>query len=554
MHFVGMLAFEAGMPVAYAIGLTVTSFLIAVLATGFAFAWVSRDQARARDVLLSGPAMGVGVAAMHYTGMAAMRVPGNLAYAPPVVALSVLIAMTAASAALWLTFRQNTVWQKLAAALIMGLAVAGMHYTGMAAATFTLEVEAGSPHAHPAAIGLGQQNLALYVAGATFLILFLAMLASSFDQQRNQAELKASEERFRAAIQAVRGVLWTNDAAGRMRPPQPGWAALTGQSEAEYEGYGWAQAVHPDDAGPSLEEWNRCVSERRPFVFEHRVRRHDGEWRDFAIRAVPIVDEGVIREWVGVHTDITEQRGAEAELKESNAELQRYAYIVSHDLRAPLVNVMGFTGEIDAVRTQVRSLLPAGPESETIDSDLEEAIGYIRSSIAKMERLIAAILKLSRDGRRSLQPEQLNMTQLVQGLADAVRHQTEAAGASVIVAPDLPDVTADRLAVEQVLGNLIDNAIKYLSPERAGRIAVTGERSSGRVTYRVSDNGRGIAAGDQSRVFELFRRAGPQDRPGDGIGLAEVRTTVRAMGGRIALTSQLGEGSTFSVTLPAAAK
>ena len=552
MHFVGMLAFQMAMPVGYETGLTLLSLLIAVAATGLSFAWVTRPGAALRDVAVSGPLMGLGVAGMHYTGMAAMRVPGSLAYSVPVVGVSVLIAMTAATVALWLTLRENSVWQKLIAAAVMGLAVAGMHYTGMAAATFTIEAETNAPHAHVASVGIGQQNLALYVAGATFLILFLAMLASAFDQQRGQAELRASEERFRAAVQAVRGVLWTNDAEGRMSGPQPGWSALTGQSEAECQGYGWADAVHPDDREPTIASWQMALAARGTFVHEHRVRRYDGMWRNFAIRAIPaLAKDGSIREWVGVHTDITEQREAEAELRESNEELQRYAYIVSHDLRAPLVNVMGFTGEIEAARSEVRAALGEHPRAEIIDRDLEEATGFINASVNKMESLIAAILKLSRDGRRALNPEPLIMAPLVRALADAIRHQTDAAGATITVDPNLPDVVADRLAVEQVFGNLLDNAIKYLSPHRPGRIGVTGERSGGRIVYRVSDNGRGIAETDRVRVFELFRRAGAQDRPGDGIGLAEVRSTLRAIGGRINLQSKLDEGSTFTVSLPA---
>ena len=235
MHFVGMLAFEMGLPAAYDLALTVLSLLIAMAATGAAFALVGRPGAGAGTILASGTLMGLGVAAMHYTGMAAMRIPGNLAYSPPIVAVSVGIAVTAATAALWLTFRRRTVWQTLAAACVMGAAVAGMHYTGMAAATITA-AEAGAHAAHTAALGAHQQNLALGVAGATFLILFLAMIASSIDQQRVQAELRMSEERFRAAVQAVRGVLWTNDAQGRMVGEQPGWAAITGQTRAEYEG------------------------------------------------------------------------------------------------------------------------------------------------------------------------------------------------------------------------------------------------------------------------------------------------------------------------------
>lgn len=551
MHFIGMLAFEMGMPAAYDVTTTLVSLLIAVGVTGLAFAWVNQTGAGQRDVLLSGPVMGLGVAAMHYTGMAAMRMPGNLAYSAPVVAVSVAIAVTAATAALWLTFRQHAVWQKLLAACVMGAAVAGMHYTGMAAATFTAEA-AGAHAAHATTVPPNQGNLALYVAGATFLILFLAMLASSIDQQRVQRDLRASEARFRAAVGAVRGVLWTNDAEGRMAGEQPGWSAITGQSRAQYEGHGWADAVHPDDAPGTLAAWEANRAARGTFVHEHRVRSTDGTWRHYAIRAVPALDaHGAVREWVGVHTDITEQREAEAELRESNEELQRYAYIVSHDLRAPLVNVMGFTSELEETRGDVKAALGGHPGAARIDADIGEALDFIKAAVNRMEGLISAILKLSREGRRTFHAEALNMTTLVQRLADAQRHQTEVAGATIDVASDLPRITADRLAMEQVFGNLIDNAVKYLSPGRSGRITVTGQPAGGgRVRIAVADNGRGIAERDHVRVFELFRRSGVQDRPGEGIGLAHVKALIRSLGGRIDVASELGVGTTFIVTLP----
>lgn len=551
MHFVGMLAFEMGLPAAYDLGVTLLSLLIAVGVTGAALAWVGRRRAGRRDALIAGPIMGLGVAAMHYTGMAAMRVPGSLAYSPAVVALSVAIAVTAATIALWLTFRPTSVSQKLVAALVMGAAVAGMHYTGMAAASFTAEA-AGVHTAHIAAASADQKNIALYVTGATFLILFLAMLASAVDQQRIQGDLRASEERFRAAVQAVRGVLWTNDPEGRMTGEQPGWAALTGQSRPDYEGFGWAEAVHTDDRQASVAAWNATVAARSTFIHEHRVRARDGLWRHFAIRAVPVLDaQGAIREWVGVHTDITDQREAEAELRESNEEIQRYAYIVSHDLRAPLVNVMGFTSELEAVREELRPILRDHPQGARIDGDMEEALGFIQAAIAKMERLIAAILKLSREGRRRFVPEPLDMSALLQGIANAQRHQTSSRGATVTVPGGLPGIVADRLAVEQIFGNLIDNAVKYLDPDRPGRIEVTARPSPGeRVRFAVSDNGRGIPAQDHARIFELFRRSGIQDRPGEGIGLAHVKALVRALGGRIEVASEVGVGTTFVVTLP----
>lgn len=128
----------------------------------------------------------------------------------------------------------------------------------------------------------------------------------------SQQALKASESRFRAAVEAVSDILWTNTPDGRMEGEQPSWCAFTGQSQDACQGYGWSEAVHPDEAGPTIEAWNRAVAERRPFIFEHRVRRHDGVWRLFAIRGLPVLNpDGSIAEWVGVHTDITEAREAE---------------------------------------------------------------------------------------------------------------------------------------------------------------------------------------------------------------------------------------------------
>ena len=133
-----------------------------------------------------------------------------------------------------------------------------------------------------------------------------------------------SEQRYRALVEAAGQYIWTNSPEGRMEGEQPGWTALTGQSPAEYEGFGWANAVHPDDAGPTVEAWNRAVATRSVFTFEHRVRIADGEYRLFSIRAVPILNaDGTIREWVGAHTDITDQRATFADAQHARTELGR---------------------------------------------------------------------------------------------------------------------------------------------------------------------------------------------------------------------------------------
>jgi PAS domain S-box-containing protein len=137
--------------------------------------------------------------------------------------------------------------------------------------------------------------------------------------QRRQFEqaVRHSEERFRAAVEAVGDIIWTNTAEGEMQGEQPYWAEFTGQSPEQYSGLGWAQAVHPEDAPATLQAWNEAVRQRRMMSVEHRLRRRDGVYRLFSVRAVPVFnDDQGLREWVGVHTDITERRQREAERQE----------------------------------------------------------------------------------------------------------------------------------------------------------------------------------------------------------------------------------------------
>ncbi|KQW83091.1 histidine kinase [Brevundimonas sp. Root1279] len=248
-----------------------------------------------------------------------------------------------------------------------------------------------------------------------------------------------------------------------------------------------------------------------------------------------------------------------AQLSRANDEIQRFAYIVSHDLRAPLVNVMGYTAELEqagkAMARQIDLIETRAPKTVDAEAvvavreDVPEAIGFIRASTEKMDRLINAILKLSREGRRNLVLERLDLTAMAEGIAASLSHQTEAAHAKIVVEP-LPSIESDRLSMEQIFGNLIDNAVKYLDHDRAGEIRVSGWVDGDWITYRIADNGRGIAERDHERIFELFRRSGRQDRTGEGLGLAFVRNSVRRLGGEIDLESELGKGSTFILKFP----
>jgi signal transduction histidine kinase len=258
-----------------------------------------------------------------------------------------------------------------------------------------------------------------------------------------------------------------------------------------------------------------------------------------------------------------------ADLREANDEIQRFAYIVSHDLRSPLVNIMGFTSELEELRGDIFRRIAAlaqvahepvptlapelEPELEGADkqlsADFTEALGFIKSSIAKMDRLIGAILNLTREGRRRFEPVRIDTRELIEGIVKTVAHQAEEAKAEIHIAP-LPAIVSDRLAIEQIFSNLIDNAVKYLKPGVPGEISVRGRTKLGFAVFEIADNGRGIDPKDHQRIFDLFRRAGTQDKPGQGIGLAHVRALVRRLGGTMSVASELGQGSTFTVTLP----
>jgi signal transduction histidine kinase len=262
---------------------------------------------------------------------------------------------------------------------------------------------------------------------------------------------------------------------------------------------------------------------------------------------------------VGLEERVSERT---ADLGRANEEIQRFAYIVTHDLRAPLVNIMGFTSELETGLAAVEAYIVNATEDSdqtpvvkdariAVSEDMPEAIGFIRSSTAKMDGLINAILRLSREGRRALKPEKIDLDELLRAASANIQHQTVEAGGEIEIKAHVPALYSDRLALEQVFGNLLDNAVKYRHADRALSIGVRARMERGRrVLIDVEDNGRGIADQDHERIFDLFRRSGPQDQRGEGIGLAHVRVIVRNLGGEITVKSKLGQGTTFTISLP----
>jgi signal transduction histidine kinase len=302
-------------------------------------------------------------------------------------------------------------------------------------------------------------------------------------------------------------------------------------------------------------------------IYELTYFRKDGSRFPAVVSVTALRDaQEAIIGYLLIGTDNTARKRVEAEqkkldqrLREANEEIQRFAHVVSHDLRSPLVNIMGFASELDVWRKQVFERLEVlrdqvrddqnGESDEALRKDGEESLSFIKSSATKMDRLIAALLKLSREGQREFQPQFINMSQLLQSTLEALAYQAQTVNAKISVG-QLPAITSDRLALEQIFSNLLDNAVKYLRTGVPGNIEVAATESDGAVIYEVRDNGRGIDAKDRERIFDLFRRSGMQDRPGDGIGLAHARTLVRRLGGSINVESEPDSGTVFKVTLP----
>lgn len=253
------------------------------------------------------------------------------------------------------------------------------------------------------------------------------------------------------------------------------------------------------------------------------------------------------------------RQAAESDLIRANKEMEGFTYIASHDLRSPLVNLKGFSSEMKYGIEELKPILERAKTSlndddrktleRVMNEDITDALHYIHTSVEKMDKLTNAILELSRIGRRPLNIEPVDVTAIVRKTLDALHHQIASRNIETIVHP-LPPVLGDQMSLEHIFGNIIDNAIKYADPSRPGRIEIGGNRNYKETTYWVKDNGRGISEADQEKIFEIYRRGGNnEDIPGEGMGMAYVRATLRRMSGSIRCESKPGVGTTFFLTI-----
>jgi signal transduction histidine kinase len=242
------------------------------------------------------------------------------------------------------------------------------------------------------------------------------------------------------------------------------------------------------------------------------------------------------------------------QLKAANEELKQFSSIVSHDLRAPLLNIRGFSKELRFALHEVRKYF--GREkaelnadqlqalSDALEKDIPEALEYIDSSVNRMDGFLNALLKLSRLGHRELQCERIDIDHLVRETLKTLGHKIETYQVDIKV-ETLPTINADQISMEQIFGNILSNAVNYLEPSRPGRVVIRAETHPDEIIFSVQDNGRGIAPSDYPKIFTPLRRAGRQDVPGEGMGLAYVQALVRLHAGKIWFESQPDVGTTF---------
>lgn len=247
------------------------------------------------------------------------------------------------------------------------------------------------------------------------------------------------------------------------------------------------------------------------------------------------------------------------EVEATNKELKSFANIIAHDFRSPMVNLKGFSQELGFSLSELKELLRNErvflPEAikakmdELLDKDVPDAQQYINSAVDRLSRMVDVLLNLARLGRREMKYTEIDVGQLTNNILSSFNHQIEQRGIQVEIGL-LPVIETDEMAMEQIIGNLLDNAIKFLEPGRPGEISISYRDNDAEYIFSIKDNGRGIALTDFDKIFEVFRRAGNQNVPGEGMGLAYVRTLVRQIGGKVWCESEITVGTKMIFTVP----
>jgi PAS domain S-box-containing protein len=331
---------------------------------------------------------------------------------------------------------------------------------------------------------------------------------------------------------------------GYIKRTNRAWERLLGWTEDELRAVPYVEFIHPDDRERTVAEASSLASpgaETRDF--EIRVRRRDGAYRVWLFSATGAPEQGLI---YAVAKDITERvqdvselRRVERELARRAAELERFAYVASHDLSEPLRMIGGFVSLLES------------RYAGRLDTDADEFIRYIVDGVDRMQALIRDLLSYSRVGRIELRSEPVDLGWVADRVIAAMGPAIEETGARIVVGA-LPTVRGDAGQLHRLLQNLIGNALKFTASQPPV-VRIGAEPDGERWRVFVADEGIGIEPQYADRIFDVFQRLHtPDEYPGTGIGLAICRAIVERHGGTIGVESGPGEGSTFSFTLPAA--
>jgi PAS domain S-box-containing protein len=401
--------------------------------------------------------------------------------------------------------------------------------------------------------GTTLMTLALLAMAGCFAAAVLVVRRRRHSERASRRELRLSEARFRKLIEASATITWLMPPEGGFAEPQDGWSDFTNRPYEEIRGTGWLHSVHPDDRAEAAEFWPQAMAGGVSFLTEHRLLRHDGVWRNMMVRGVPVHDDiGKLREWVGTHTDITDQRRAEAELltakesaEDANRAKSQFLANMSHELRTPLSAVIGYS---EMLEEEIEDL---GATALLAD------VGKIRSNARHLLSLINDVLDISKieADRMTTYAEDFGTAALLKDVASTVETLVVKKNNALVL--DLGDEAAlgtmhtDQVKLRQCLFNLISNAAKFTEN---GRITLRARRENDELIFEISDSGIGMSAEQMDKLFERFAQADASTTRrfgGTGLGLAITRAFCRLMGGDIDVDSVEGSGSTFTIRMPA---